>query len=288
MIALQAGGYEVDLKPEVGGSVSRFTFEGIPILRPTKPDAAGPREHGCYPLAAYANRIAFGQLKFGGKEYHLPKNAGDHPHPMHGHGWQAAWQTVSSTQTSAVVAFEHQADSWPWPYRAEQTYTLSEKGLRIRLGVRNLAAEAMPVCLGLHPYFPRTPNTILRAQVSGVWLADDTMIPTVHESGAHFFDLDAGARLGDAPFVDNCFSDWHGHAVIEQPDFDMAVTMDASKECGFFHTAIFPGNDFFAAEPVSAMPNSFNRSEPPSITGARALAPNESFAIEMRLKAERR
>ena len=67
----------------------------------------------------------------------------------------------------------------------------------------------------------------------------------------------------------------------------LMVALSASPECTFFHVYIPQNKNFFAAEPVSAMPNSFNRPEPASVTGARMLAPGESFTIEMRLSVSK-
>jgi aldose 1-epimerase len=290
MIALAAGGYEVDLKPEIGGCISRFTFGGVHVLREAAPAAKGPRQNCSFPMAAYANRIEHGILKFGGREYRIPKNHGDHPHPLHGHGWKARWRVLSASGTAAVIAFAHEPDSWPWAYEAEQRFILDESGLTVRLAVTSRAAEPMPVSLGFHPYFPSTPATRLTANVAGVWLADATMIPTEHVPAARLCDLAQGVGLDETPFIDNSFTGWDGRAEILQPDFGRKVILTATPECIVFHCFIPPASDaalghYFAAEPVSAMPNSFNRAEPPAVTGARVLEPGKSFAIAMHIQA---
>lgn len=287
MIALQYGPYEAEIKPEIGGAIGRFSFEKVPVLRLPMLPVEGPRQLGSFAMVPYANRIEHGQLHFLDRVYPIALNFGDHPHPLHGHGWKSAWQVISWTETSAVIGFDHEGGEWPWAYTCEQSFTLGEGGLRVRLSVRNRSQEPMPVSLGFHPYFPRTADTVLQADVDGVWLADTTMIPTEHVQGAHFFDLAAGARLGDAPFVDNCFTGWRAPAQILQPDSGIKTTIDAGPTCSFFHCFIAPDKDFLAAEPVSAMPNAFNRPEDESVTGAHALAPGERFSIEMRLAAER-
>jgi galactose mutarotase-like enzyme len=38
----------------------------------------------------------------------------------------------------------------------------------------------MPAGLGFHPFFPRTPPTVVRARVGGLWLTDDEVLPLRH------------------------------------------------------------------------------------------------------------
>ena len=63
--------------------------------------------------------------------------------------------------------------------------------------------------------------------------------------------------VSKAPFVDNTFTGWRGAARIEQPELGLAITLEASPECRFFHVFIPPGQDYFCAEPTSAMPNAW-------------------------------
>ncbi len=288
MIALTHGGMEVDLAPEIGGSVTRFTFAGRDVLRPTPEGVVDVRETGCFPLVPYANRIELGVLHFQGREYRIQPNLGQHPHPLHGHGWHTAWRVVSLSRDQATLAFDHEPDDWPWAYAAEETFTLTGNELRVRLGIRSRDAQPMPISLGFHPYFPRMPKTRLTAKVEGMWLADDTMVPTNHVDGSPPVDLAHGALLWEAPFVDNCFTGWRQPAIIEQPDLGLSIKLDGSDTFRFFHTYIPVGQTFFCAEPVTAMPNAFNRPEPASVTGARVLASGESFAVEMRIGISRK
>lgn len=287
MIALKAGGYALTVDPRIGASVAGLDFFGIPVLRRCAPGLEEPRESACYPLVPFANRIAHGILDVGGRTVRLRPNMGDHPHPLHGHGWLAGWRTVSQSAAALTLAFDHAGGEWPWAYGAEQRFVLGDDGLHIRLSVLNRAGDPMPVSLGLHPFFPCRAETVLKAKVGGVWLADATCIPTEHVPASALFDPSDGAMLAQVPFVDHCYSGWDGVVRIEQPDFGLATTMTASPDCGFLHCYIPAGSDFFAAEPVSAMPDAFNRPEAPAVTGARLLPPGETFAIDMHIVAER-
>ncbi|MBU6299082.1 MAG: aldose 1-epimerase [Alphaproteobacteria bacterium] len=288
MITLARGDCEADLVPEIGGAVSRFTFAGQNVLRRAAKDAADVREMGSFPLVPYANRIERGLLHFQGRAYRIPRNFCDHPHPLHGQGWRTAWRVASLSRYQATLAFDHsQGDDWPWAYSAEQVFVLTETGLRVRLSVRNRDTQAMPATLGFHPYYPRWPRTRLTASVSGMWLADDTMIPTELVEAARFVDLGHGTHVSEAPFVDNSFTGWRGVARIDQPESGISVSLGGSVDCTVLHCFMPVGQSFFCAEPVSAMPNAFNRPEPAAETGARVLAPGDTFAIEMILGVRR-
>jgi aldose 1-epimerase len=283
MIELARGGVALAILPELGGSVTRFDFEGRPVMRPAPKGATNPLDCCSFPLVPYANRIEHGVLKFEGREYRLPLNFGDHPHALHGHGWQTAWRVETVSKDRASIAFDHAPDAWPWAYTAVQEFGLTSDGARMRMTVRNRDGKPMPISLGFHPYFPRYPGSRLIARVAGMWQSDPTMIPTVHVDGSPLLDLAGGAMISQAPFVDNCFTGWHPPARIEQPEEGLAITLEASAECPFFHVFVPVGMDYFCAEPGTAMPNAFNRPEPAGVTGARVVAPGGSLSIEMRI-----
>lgn len=286
MITLHGHGYTAEILPEMGGAVTALTFHDKAVLRPAPAAPRDAGETGCFALVPYANRIANGLLRFGGREIRLPRTFADHPHSMHGDGWRAVWQVVGKRKDFLLLAYEHAADVWPWAYRTEQQFTLGAGGVNIRLGLENRSDTPMPFSLGLHPWFVRSAATVLYAQVDGVWLADDTTLPTALEEGSHFLSMAGGAALKNAPFVDNCHTGWRGPAVIESPDQGLKITLTASPQCPFLHIYTPVGSDFVCAEPVTAMPDAFSREEPTAETGMRVLAPGGHFAMEMTIRAE--
>ncbi len=281
MITLGRGALELDIAPEIGGSITGLTFENRPVLRPVPQGTTNVLDTCCFPLVPYANRIENGVFKFEGREYRLPLNFGNHPHALHGHGWQAAWRVEAMSRDRVVLAFDHVPDAWPWAYTSEEIFTMTENGVHVQLVLRSRDQKPMPFSLGLHPYFPRKPGSTVTAQVGGMWLSDSTMIPTQLAAATTLIDLGKGQVVTKAPFVDNTFTDWKGPARITQPELGMEITLEASAECGFFHVFIPQGTDFFCAEPTTAMPNAFNR--PEAASGARTLAPGASITMEMHL-----
>ena len=281
MIRLRSGGAVLDLLPEIGGAVSRFAVDGIDVLRPSPAGTTDILQTAYFPLVPFANRIADGRFAFGGETINLPRNFGDHPHVLHGHGWQNSWRAIAQDEHNAVLAYEHAADAWPWAYAVEQRFELSPRGLRIALKLVNRSARAMPFSLGFHPYFERTSDSVLRADVQGVWLSDATCIPTMRAGASHFLDLVNGAPLASAPFVDHCHFGWRGEAVIEQKSRRRRLVLTASPAITFLHCYVPQDAGFFCVEPVSAMPDAFNR--PAACASISVIAPGESFAVAMTL-----
>ena len=111
-LRLDAGDASVELEPATGGAIAGFTLGGADVLRPTPPAvrvAGDVRGHACYPLVPYSNRIAAARLRFAGNAHDLGRNFGDHPHSIHGVGWQRPWNVVAHDRASALIAFEHAA-----------------------------------------------------------------------------------------------------------------------------------------------------------------------------------
>jgi aldose 1-epimerase len=282
-IALERGETRVVIEPSIGGSIARFTWRGRDVLRCAPENTRSPLDMACFPLVPFANRIAYGRFVWQGKTITLSSNFGDHPHPLHGQGWQSVWRVISGNDAHAVLAFEHAAGEWPWLYDAQETFSLAEDSLTVALSLTNRGREPMPASLGFHPYFPRSNRTRLTASVEGMWQTDKTQIPTV--LAAPILDFAKGVVLDTVPFVDNCFTGWHGPVRIAQPDnLEIAVHADAR----FLQIFLPEEAHYFCTEPVTAMPDAVNRSEPPGETGLLALAPGATYTISMTIALQER
>ena len=103
LLSLRSGRLGLDLAPQAGGSIARFTADGsIDLLRPTTPEAVASgrgNESSCYPLVPFSGRIANGRFVFDDTEIVLKPNWPGVRHPMHGDGWAKPW-TVARLHTS--------------------------------------------------------------------------------------------------------------------------------------------------------------------------------------------
>lgn len=275
MLRLAAHGWELDLLPTLGGSIGALRHHDQDILRPAPANPTDALQTACFPLVPYVNRIANGRFRFGGRSWRLPLNFGDHPHSLHGVGWQRPWQVTEQGEDRATLALDHPGgDGWPWPFHAEQQFRLSGDGLAARLRLRNMADEPMPAGLGFHPYFPRHADSRLTARVSAAWTADITQLPLDRVAPDHFGNWAEGDSLSRPALVDNAHDGWAGDARIEGDG--LSIRLSATGADGL-HLYIPPGADFFCAEPVTHLPDAINRG------GMDSLAPGGDMEIGLRI-----
>jgi aldose 1-epimerase len=285
MITLSRKDWALALAPETGGAVAGLTVGGRDVLRPAPAGTTDVLQMGCFPLVPFANRIAHGRFCFGDRSVEIAPNMGDHPHPLHGQGWQSSWTVEAVEDHYARLGLAYSGGDWPWPYDAVQTFELSDGALTVTLTLTNRAAEPAPVGLGFHPYFPGKATAWITAQVAGVWLADPQCLPTLHMRRLPFDDWRAGLAVDRCVLIDHCHTGWDGRAVIDLPDQRLQVRMAGSPGLGWLHIFAPPSEDFFCVEPVSQRPNALNAADP-SADGVRVLAPGESWSVSMRLAAE--
>jgi aldose 1-epimerase len=294
-VSLALGGARVELAPEVGGAIAGFSFDGIDVLRPTSDDAraaADVRAHACYPLVPYSNRIAGGRLAVGGRTVELERNFGDHPHSIHGIGWQRGWRVLAHDGRSALLALEHTAEgadarAWPWSFCATQWFGLAAHAggvvLAVKLALANTGDAPFPFGLGFHPFFPRSATTALDLDAAAVWENDATLLPIrrVILPQAWRRGLLA-ARRHDG--IDNVFTDWNGLALLADParPFDIGIAGDRASR--FLVVYAPPGRDFIAVEPVTHMTDAFNCAARGDVdTGTRILAAGAGFSCTIRI-----
>ena len=142
----------------------------------------------------------------------------------------------------------------------------------------------MPVGLGFHPYFPRTPRCRLSARVDAMWATDAEVMPTSL--------VDADPRLGAAHglpvaevTLDNAFTGWHRQATITWPERGARLLLDADAPLGFLVVYSPAGRDYFCVEPVSHCTDAFNlAAQGRAGTGMLTLEAGASVSAIMRLR----
>jgi len=138
MLTLHAGDSVLTVAPERGGALMGWSCGADQLL-------ATSREVGCFPLVPYANRIAFGRFRWDGTAYRLPLNFGDHPHSIHGVGWQTPWVVAASDARSVRLVLSHDGSGgWPFPFEAAQTFALDPEALTV-----TLASSALQDLVGM-------------------------------------------------------------------------------------------------------------------------------------------
>ncbi len=253
-----------DLSVEVsrfGGSLLAGHYRGMPFLKPTPTAGLASRRFGAeasFPLVPYGNRIEANAFDFAGKHMSMPPNTAD-PYCLHGDGWLAEWEILSQSDCKAVLRYIHrQHPSGPYAYNVIQTVRLDGDALILALTVTNTSGDVLPFGLGFHPFFPRTPQTRLKAEAKQFWTErrghlPDTAIPI--PEGLDF----TAARPLPPHWLNNAYDGWNAKARIEWPEHGLGLTLtaDGPFDCFMIYS---PGADtgFFCFEPMTHLPNAHN------------------------------
>jgi aldose 1-epimerase len=275
----------LELAPWLGGSIARMDYvaEGgvAPVLRGAEGQPRSVLDTGSFPLVPYSNRIRGGRFFFRGRDVKIAPNMAPDPSPLHGQGWLAPWEVVSSSESAAELLFRHEPGEWPWRYEARQLFELTAAALDIRLSCRNLSDEPMPCGLGQHPYFHCTPETRLDTEVEGAWTIDENVLPTGRVPATGRYDL--RDRLVCGQDLDHGFDGWGGRAVIRTPGVPFAIEMSSPDACCF--QLYSPGSGgIFVAEPVTHTNAALNAPEEEwEALGFQVLGPGEEMALHARI-----
>ena len=294
IVQLRAGSTRLAVAPEVGGSITRYASDRngstIEWMRPAPPDAIASRSAGgtsSFPLVPFSNRIRDAAFRFRGRTIQLPQNFRPEPHAIHGHGWRAPWTVTARSDATVTMEYHHPADTWPWTYAAQQTFDLTDEGLRVRFTVTNEASEPMPTGFGLHPYFVRTPRATVRADVGRMWQADGNFMPASLVPAPAQLLLDGAGLNPDATTLDNNFVRFGGRALIDWPEWNSRLRIDADPvyACLVVYTPV--GQDFFCVEPATNCIDGFNLADAGRTdTGIIVLAPGDTAAGDVTFTPE--
>lgn len=284
LITLRAGTMQLSIAPEAGGSISQFASEHLGRLfnwmRPASEDALATRSAGgtsSFPMVPFSNRIRNGRFLFRGRTIQLEQNFSPEPHAIHGHAWRHPWRVVDLSDTSVIIEYQHTADSWPWRYRAQQIFSLSDERLTVRFSVTNESTDDMPVGFGLHPYFVRTAGTTIRANVGDMWHTDNNAMPEALVAPPKQLLLDGTGLKPDASPLDNNFVNFGGQVLIDWPEQQarLEINADPIYQCLVVYTP--PEQPFFCVEPATNHIDGFNlAAEGRDDTGIIVVEPNDT------------
>lgn len=293
-VTLTSGLASCEIVPRAGGALAGFWWERngcrVDWLRPAAPAAIGradAQHMSCFPLVPYSNRIRNGRFLFCGQEVVESPADPDAHHAIHGHGWRREWTVTDHTEDHLVLEYTHPSGAWPWSYRACQTFALTSEALSITLDIENLSEGLMPVGLGFHPFFPRTPQATLTAETQGVWLTDADILPTEAAAVPLGWNLSAGRRVAEL-MLDNVFTGWNGRAMLIWPERRARLELEATQPLLSFLVVYTPrAGDFFCVEPASHCTDAINLArEGVPETGLRVLAPGVRRGACMTLRPE--
>jgi aldose 1-epimerase len=274
MILLKFEGFELGLAPENGGSVTHFLQSGINLLRPA--EGKKPTQMAAFPMVPFSGRIGEGRFTWQDREVKLAANFPPEPHTIHGQGWTSAWDVVSKTEDRALLSYTHEANDWPWAYRAEQDFRLSDRGLTLEMTLTNLSNEPMPGGLGWHPYFPAK-GAEIEANTAWTWEMGPDKLPFSRRAPEAREQLRGGKSISILN-LDTPFETTGGATILRWPEHRKTLRLLTDQILRFLVVYTPSGEDYFCAEPVSHIPDMHNLAAPADQTGLVTLKPGETLS----------
>jgi aldose 1-epimerase len=293
---LEAHGQRLGLLPRLGGGVAAWQkvdgTKSVDLWRPWDGLADDPVTLASFPMAPWANRIGHGGIEHDGRFHAIAPNRHDQRYPIHGDSWLQPWR-VSLRSLDGVSAFlmSRGFRGLPYDYDAEQRWQLEPGGLEQTLRVTHRGDGSMPYGLGVHPWLPRAAGTRVQANVRGVWLTTDDLLPTTHASPLpEGWELPAGIPM-QAPFIDNEFTGWDGRARVTWPDRGLMLEMrmlplqtpagEVAPE--YLHLYRPATGDTFCIEPVTQAVDAFHLEGRPGLVTLHA---GESMTLRVQWRFE--
>ncbi|MGC8517068.1 MAG: aldose 1-epimerase [Steroidobacteraceae bacterium] len=287
-IDLRAAQWHAVIDAQLGGALLELSHAAQPVLRAATVEGVrrlGVRGCACYPMVPFANRIAYGQLNVGGRDYALRANFPPEPHAIHGLGWQRSWSLVDQAESSAELILRHDGGSlgdWPFAFEARQRFELSPAGLHISISLANRDREAWPGGMGLHPYFSVQGEQALQFEADGAWQNGPDHLPRDRVFGTDW-DFRHARRVAELD-LDHDFSHWRGWARLYGGAAG-TVRITASEVFRVLRVFTPPGRGFLAIEPVSHGADAVHRAGEPGV-GFQLLAPGEAMTGRVDISLE--
>lgn len=289
-IKIADGKSEAVIVPDLGAGLASYDFlvdgERKPLFRPCRDLVhAKPFDLANNLLVPWSGRISGGGFEFGGRFHSLVPNLAGEPLPIHGSGFASPWTVVKAVGAQAILTLW---SNGPGPYRFEARviYTLDAGALTMSLAVTSHAVDPLPYGLGLHPWFPRTPGTALRARATTVTLEDSRHLPAgpVPVASRKDWDFSEPHPL-PGTWINNDFSPWDGRAEIIWRDRNLRILVDTDRDPRLTTFILYSPDseaDFFCFEPVTHPVDAHNRPGGPEANGLSVLAPGETLAVSCR------
>ena len=293
-IVLENSSCRVSVAPGLGASLLGFDAlregEWIPVLRPSPPEVSSVLETSMVLMAPWVNRLSGGGFTHDGMRVDLEPNFPGQPLPLHGNALLQPWSVDSVSERQASLSMLSKGPG-KFCYSATVEYSLRDDKFSTQLSLRNEGELAMPFGLGFHPWFVRTPATLLQACADQVCLMDERLLPKEWVPVSEHPDWDFH-ELRKLPLdhVDNPFTGWDGKAMIAWPDLGMSLAVNVSSEVSKHHQvyAPDPGCGFFCLEPVSHAVDEHNLGDSSPNPGLVVLEHGKemSASMSMRLRFE--
>lgn len=230
-------------------------------------------------LFPFANRIKDGKYAYKNQEFTFDCNEGGLNNALHGLVYNKTFSVISSdaTENGAVVILKYteteKLNAFPYLYTLLVTFTLTDKGLVLELGVENNDISSFPFTLGWHPYFvcQDLSKSSLNFSSSKTVQFDERMITKEVVDGKVAMPFEIKDQQ-----LDNCYALDNGTVVFDTPTYKMNI--ESSADENYFQMYTPPRANTIALEPVTGISDSFNNK-----MGLKELEAGDNYSLNWKI-----
>lgn len=244
-------------------------------------------------LIPFPGRVREGRYTFEGQTYQMVKNDQEAPNAIHGFLRTVMWNQDAVTKNSATFSTAFDAETnpgYPFPLRAQVTYTVTETGMTCAFAVQNTGQTDAPVAAGFHPYFTVGSDVInadaLHVPFGATLEYNDNLVPTgrvLPVEGTNF-DFRQPHAIGDTVF-NTCYlqptRDPDGWVRIRLSDAADRRAVTVALDSSFNYVVLYSGDPLpeshrrraLAIEPMTCASDAFNHPD----WGLVVLKPGEQL-----------
>jgi aldose 1-epimerase len=281
------------VSPAAGASLAYFkklNCEDGDIMRPASEKALNDAEasgFSMYPMLPYIGAIHGGSFIYYGIKRSVPLNVTGKKEPLDGDGWRFAWNVKESSATKVVLSCTGDPKKgFPFPYESEVTYSLEGNKLSVHIQVRNVGILPMPCALGVHPFFPKTKDTIVKFTSKNVWEHNETPVRDKPYSVTEDWSFKDGKKVYGTGF-NTCFGGFDGKAEITWPSKGLKLIINSWEEFNHVILSVPNNKSFFCLEPVTSAIDVFNLASRGIMgAGMKSIGPNEEMTATVEFTVE--
>jgi aldose 1-epimerase len=226
-------------------------------------------------LFPFPNRIGEGKYSFNNENYQLPLNFPHENNAIHGLVYNKSFKTVKETITEQDAELKLQFTSdgslpgYPFKFDLTVSYSLDINGsITIKTAAKNTDKVNIPTGNGWHPYFmffDTVDNTEICFPSEEAFAVNQQMLPSGEKEV--FKDFNKLTKLNKTHF-DTCFSIENSveKAVSQIYNRKQNIGVSIWQETGkdkYNYLQIYtpPDRSCIAIEPMTCLPNAFNKTE---------------------------
>ena len=261
LLRIESDGARCTIAPEAGGRLLQLELRDgdgvwLPLLvAPADPakTLADPMAWGCFVMAPWPNRIAYGSFRFAGRTHAVAPNLDGHA--VHGVCFDRAWDVEFRAAGRARLSIAFDA-RWPFGGHAVHDVELSEHTMTMWIEV-HADETAFPAGAGWHPWFRRDVRAGAepRVQVDAdeqyeleAMIPTGALTPVRGEADLRAYPALGGRRL-DAGYR-------HPRGPLRMRWGDLELTMEQSANAA--HAVVYTPARGFCVEPQTCAIDAFN------------------------------